>query len=188
MNAFADTFPSLTHAWGVLWLFLIPVGGGIPAGVILAKDHGLAWPTTALLYFISDVMLATVLEPTILLIVTLGKKWKKLHRFNEAFRQSMEKTSARYSKNPRPLALVLISFGVDPMTGRLATAAAGHGFITGWFLAIIGDMIYFALLMASTLWLNGILGDGTLTTVIIMVMMFAVPWLWKKSRTQWGQR
>ena len=28
----------------VLMLFLIPIGGGIPAGVLLARDHGLAWP------------------------------------------------------------------------------------------------------------------------------------------------
>ncbi len=182
MNALAETFPSLSHAWGVLWLFLIPVGGGIPAGVILAKNQGIAWPATAALYFVSDVILASVLEPTILLLVALGKKWKHLDRFNEAFRKSMEKTAARYSTNPRPLALILISFGVDPMTGRLATAVAGHGFITGWLLAIIGDLFYFGLLMASTLWLNGVLGDGTMTTVIIMVAMIAVPWLYRKIR------
>jgi len=37
----------------VLMLFLIPVGGGIPARVLLAERTGLAWPVTAVLYFIS---------------------------------------------------------------------------------------------------------------------------------------
>jgi hypothetical protein len=43
-------------------------------------------------------------------------------------------------------------------------------------------MIYFTLLMVSTLWLNGILGDGTLTTIIIMVLMMVVPGLLRKAR------
>ena len=42
----------------VLMLFLIPIGGGIPAGVLLAQTKGLAWPVTAGLYLVSDVMLA----------------------------------------------------------------------------------------------------------------------------------
>jgi hypothetical protein len=31
----------------VLMLFLLPVGGGIPAGVLLARAKGFAWPLTA---------------------------------------------------------------------------------------------------------------------------------------------
>jgi len=42
-----------------------------------------------------------------------------------------------------PFALVMIAFGVDPMTGRATALAAGHGFVTGWALAIAGDMLYF---------------------------------------------
>jgi len=45
-------------------LFLIPVGGGIPAGVLLARDKGLAWPVTAGLYLISDILLALAFELT----------------------------------------------------------------------------------------------------------------------------
>jgi hypothetical protein len=40
------------------------------------------------------------------------------------------------------------------MTGRAAAKAAGHGFLPGWAIAITGDMIYFVVLMASTLWLQ----------------------------------
>jgi hypothetical protein len=46
-------------------------------------------------------------------------------------------------------------------------------------------MFYFAIIMASTLWLNSVLGNGTLAAVIIMVAMIIVPNLisrWKKSR------
>jgi hypothetical protein len=42
----------------VLMLFLIPVGGRITAGVLLAQTKGLAWPVTAGFYLVSDMMLA----------------------------------------------------------------------------------------------------------------------------------
>ena len=81
-----------------------------------------------------------------------------------------------------PLALILFSFGSDPMTGRTVAVAAGHGFVKGWTFAIIGDLFYFSLLMVSTLWLNDVLGDGTWATVIILVLMVAVPILIRKLR------
>ena len=68
------------------------------------------------------------------------------------------------------------------MTGRAATAAVGHGFLKGWMLAITGDMLYFTVLMVSTLWLNNILGDGTKTMMIILVLMFVVPMIVRRVR------
>jgi hypothetical protein len=61
------------------------------------------------------------------------------------------------------------------MTGRAAAAAAGHGFISGWAIAITGDMIYFAVIMASTLRLNSILGDPNRTMAVILAAMFILP-------------
>jgi hypothetical protein len=49
-------------------------------------------------------------------------------------------------------------------------------------------MLFFLLLMASTLWLQGILGDGTLTTVIITVAMLVLPPLVRKLRERWRSR
>jgi len=46
-------------------LFLLPVGSGIPAGVLLARANGLSWPVTAGLYFVSDVALAVAFEPVL---------------------------------------------------------------------------------------------------------------------------
>ena len=55
-------------------------------------------------------------------------------------------------------------------------------FVTGWLIAICGDMIYFLILMISTLWLNSILGDGTLTMIIILVAMIALPSIIRRVR------
>lgn len=166
----------------VFSLFIIPVGGGIPAGVLLAKSKGLPIPLTMALYFVSDVLLACVFEPLMLLLLHLGKKSQGFTRFVDAVKGTMNQSIMRYGVNPGPFTLVLISFGVDPMTGRVAAHAAGHRFITGWLIAITGDMIFFSVIMASTLWLNSILGDGTWTAVIILAFMFVVPPLIRKLR------
>ncbi|MBS1984609.1 MAG: hypothetical protein JST16_10600 [Bdellovibrionales bacterium] len=178
---------SLVDAWEVLVLFLIPVGGGIPAGVVLAQKRGLVWPLMMILYFISDVILACVLEPVLKLLIAAGRNRPWVMRLAEGFKLAVKRSTAHYGTSTGPLALILIAFGVDPMTGRAAAAAAGHGFVTGWLIAITGDMIFFTLLMVSTLWLNSILGDGTLTTIIILAVMIALPALVRRVRARFGR-
>jgi hypothetical protein len=68
------------------------------------------------------------------------------------------------------------------MTGRAAAAAAGHGFVPGWAIAITGDMFYFALLMVTTLWVGSTVGDDRMTIVIMLVVMFVLPSLLRRWR------
>jgi hypothetical protein len=173
---------SLSSAWAVLSLFLIPIGGGIPAGVIVARDKGFHWPMMLALYFVSDVILACLFEPLMMMFMVATRKSAFMARFTETFKKTTMKTIARYGVNPGPFTLILISFGVDPMTGRTAALAAGHNFFTGWMLAIAGDMVFFTVLMVSTLFLDKILGDGTWTAIIITVAMLGVPALIRKFR------
>lgn len=173
---------SLADAWKVLLLFLIPIGGGIPAGVLAARSYGIGWPVMSILYFISDVILACLFEPLLKLFIVVARRVSFLARFGESFKKTLQKTAAHYGTQTGPLALVMISFGADPMTGRAAAVAAGHGFVTGWLIAITGDMIYFVVIMASTLWLNDYLGDGTWTMLIILVFMMGLPVLIRRIR------
>ncbi|HJW73849.1 MAG TPA: hypothetical protein VJ486_13580, partial [Geothrix sp.] len=139
----------------VLMLFLLPVGGGIPAGVLLARTNGLAWPMTAALYFVSDVILALAFEPVLRLLVAVGRKVAFLARFSAAMKAAMARSTAHFGgPGAGPFALVMIAFGVDPMTGRASALAAGHGFLAGWAFAIAGDMLYYAVIAATTLRLN----------------------------------
>ena len=170
--------------WGVLTLFLIPVGGGIPAGVLLARAHGVDWPAMELLYFVSDVILALVFEPVMRAMIAGARRHHALARVAAAMKESVRRTTSAYGTAGGPLALILIAFGVDPMTGRSAAHAAGHGFLSGWALAITGDMMYFTVIMVSTLWLNSVLGDGTWTMLVILVAMFAVPELIHRWRAR----
>lgn len=163
-------------------LFAIPVGGGIPAGVILAQKDGIDWLTMSLIYLVSDIALACVFEPIVIFLRYLSQHYPLLAKMRDAMRHSTNKTIARYGAKPGPILLVTIAFGVDPMTGRAAALAAGHNFISGWAFAIAGDMLFFWLVAVSTIFLNGILGDGTWTAIIIMVLMMVVPAVIRKIR------
>ena len=175
---------SFSNLWDVLLIFLIPFGGGIPAGVILAQSRGLPWPMMALLYFISDVILACVFEPILLLFIKYGKKFQFLARVSQVMKLTIQKTIEHYGNSSGVFALIMIAFGVDPMTGRAVAVAAGHGFLAGWMIAIAGDMIYFTLLMVSTLWLKSVIGDGTWTMLIIFAMMMIIPNLFRKFQNR----
>lgn len=173
---------SLSHLWEVLLLFLIPIGGGIPAGVLLAQKHGFYWPVMMLLYFISDLLLAIAFEPLLMLLIKLGKRVPRLQHFSENFKVALLKTTSLYGHGSGVFALIIVAFGVDPMSGRTIAVAAGHGFVSGWLIAITGDMLYFTLLMISTLWLNSYLGDGTWTMLIILALMILIPLIIKKIK------
>ncbi|WP_243303793.1 hypothetical protein [Geothrix oryzisoli] len=168
----------------VLLLFLLPVGGGIPAGVLLARSKGLAWPTTAGLYFASDVLLALAFEPILRLLVLLAGKVPFLARFGAALKEAMTRSAAHVGgTGAGPIALVLIAFGVDPMTGRASALAAGHGFLAGWGFAIAGDMLYYAVIAITTLRLNAYIRDPNTTMWIVLGAMIIVPVLVRYLRS-----
>lgn len=166
---------TVSHIKEVFLLFLIPVGGGIPAGVVVAHKFEFSVPLMMLLYLVSDIVQALIFEPITWIFGWLGSRIYWLGNFLKVLRASVVKSTGRYGVKPGPLTLILISFGVDPLTGRTAALIAGHGFLVGWTFAIIGDMFFFALIMASTLWLSNILGDGTWAALIVMLAMFCGP-------------
>ena len=170
-------------------LFLIPVGGGIPAGVLLARTKGLAWPVTAGLYLVSDVMLALAFEPVLQLLAWLGGKVPFLARFSARMKAAMARTTARFSgTGAGPMALVLFSFGADPMTGRAAALAAGHGFLMGWVFAIAGDMLYYAVIAITTLRLSRYFRDPDTAMWIVLGAMIVVPLIIRSFRALQGKQ
>lgn len=189
-----DMFPSTLTMLSVLKLFIIPVGGGIPSGVLLAQARGVAWPVTALLYLVSDIILAVAFEPILRLIALVCGKVSFLARFGARLKESTARSVAHFGgAGAGPLALVMIAFGVDPMTGRASALAAGHGFIAGWAFAIAGDMLYFAVIALTTLRLNTYIRHPDMTMLIVLGAMFIVPMLIRRVRSgrvlrQWSQR
>jgi hypothetical protein len=169
----------------VLKLFIIPVGGGIPAGVLLAQTKGLAWPITTVLYLVSDIALALAFEPILRLLAAVVRATPSLSRFSAALKTVTARSAAHISgTSTGPLALVIISFGVDPMTGRATAHAAGHGFLAGWAIAIAGDMLYFAVIALTTLRLNTYFKNPNTTVLIVLGAMFIAPILIRYTMSQ----
>jgi hypothetical protein len=168
----------------VLKLFLLPVGGGIPAGVLLASAKGLAWPITTVLYLVSDMVLALAFEPILRLLAALGGRVPFLARLSAALKAVMARSVVHFSgASAGPLTPVMIAFSVDPMTGRATALAAGHGFLTGWAFAIAGDMLYFAVIALTTLRLNSYFRDPNITMLVVLGAMFGVPILVRYFRS-----
>lgn len=180
MSAFS--IGSFKNIWDVFLLFSIPIGGGIPAGVVLAQSRGVGWVTMTWVYFLSDIVLALYFEPLMHLMIRLSDRFHFLVRLRLAMKESTNKTIARFGANPGPFTLVILAFGVDPMSARAAALAQGHNFLAGWAFAIAGDMMFFAVTMASTIWLHDVLGDGTSAAVIIMIAMLVIPGLVRKIK------
>jgi uncharacterized membrane protein len=182
MTLSAETTKFFADVYEVFLLFMVPIGGGIPVGVVVGNNHGLSWEVMAVTYFYSDAVLACLFDPFMKFFIKLSRTSPTAGKIKEIFKKSVTLSTSQYGPNPGPWLLVLIAFGVDPMTGRAASHMAGHGFLTGWATAIAGDMIFFLVVMASTLWLNNILGDGTWTAVIITLLILFLPAVLKKIR------
>jgi len=181
ISGFGHAAPALLS---VLKLFLIPVGGGIPAGVLLAQAKGVAWPVTTALYLVSDIVLAAAFEPVLRVLAWIGGNVSFLGRLSAALKAATARSAAHFSgTGAGPLALIMVAFGVDPMTGRTAALAAGHGFLAGWAFAIAGDMLYFAVIAVTTLRLNSYFRDPNTTMLIVLGAMFIVPMLVRRFRS-----
>lgn len=184
-----EVIPSVSNMLSVLKLFIIPVGGGIPGGVILAQAKGLAWPVTTLLYLVSDIALAIAFEPILRLLAFIFGKVAFLARIGAVLKAATARSVSHFSgTGAGPVGLIMIAFGVDPMTGRASAHAAGHGFVAGWAFAIAGDMLYFAVIAISTLRLNQFIKDPNMTMLIILVAMFSIPVLVRFVRSHIPQK
>ena len=187
LRAMMDPTAPLPTGWpdgplGAFLLFMFPVGGGIPTGVLRARDVGVPAPLIMLMYLASDVIAALINEPVLRFARFLGRQIPILGRLGQWFTRLTMRTGLQGDGPRGPLGLVLVSFTVSLMAGRAAAAAAGHGFLRGWSLAIAGDMLYFLLLMTSTLVLSSVLGDERMTVGIVLVAMFVLPSILRRRR------
>jgi hypothetical protein len=160
--------------WGVLLLFCIPGGVGIPPGVLLGNHSGLGAIVMSVLYFASDIVLACVFEPLLVILAALADRLPFLRRTGNAVLAGITRTMPAGSASA-PLGIALTAFGAGLPFGRALAAAAGFGLVSSWLFTIAGDMAYFGLGMASTLWFDEILGDPRMAALAGLAVMFVVP-------------
>jgi hypothetical protein len=188
-RAMLDPTAPLPTLWpvgtmGVFLVFATQIGAGIPLGVLMARNAGISPIATAGLYAASDVVLALAMEPMLVLLRWLGERVEFIGRLGNRLSRLSGATGLSQGKVRGPLGLILFSFAVAPAPARAASEAAGHGFISGWTLAIIGDMLYFTLIMASTLWISSLFGgDDRFTVGAVLVGAWVLPMLFRRLRS-----
>src|SRR5207253_5820491 len=69
-----------TGLTGVFLVFVTQIGAGIPLGVLMARNAGISPVMTAGLYLASDVVLALVMEPLLVLLRFLGDRVELIGR------------------------------------------------------------------------------------------------------------
>ena len=170
------------HGWyGVLVLFCIPGGVGIPPGVLLGHRDGIGVVLMTTLYFLSDVVLAFVFEPVLQVLARVSRAVPRVERACRAVLGLVMRTMPAGSL-AGPTGVMVTAFGAGLPFGRALAAAAGYGLVTGWLLSIAGDMVYYAIGMASTLWFDGLFGDQRIAAFAGLVVMLAVPIVLRRVR------
>ena len=160
--------------WGVLLLFCIPGGVGIPPGVLLGHGDGLGALFMTVLYFASDIVLAAFFEPLLQVLAFIGHHLPRLQRAGDLLIRGIMATMPAGSL-AGPTGVVLTGFGAGLPFGRALASAAGYALATGWLLTIAGDMLYFLMGMASTIWFQGLFGDPRMAALAAIGVMLLVP-------------
>jgi hypothetical protein len=158
---------------GVLMLFCVPGGVGVPPGVLLAKQGGLGPAMTTVLYFLSDVLMACVFEPALRALAAVARRRQRLDRLRDAYAQALARMMPRGSL-AGPGGIVLTGFGMGLPFGRALSALAGYGLVAGWLLTMAGDMLYFLIGLVSTLWFGGMFGDQRMAALAGIAVMILV--------------
>ncbi|MBI3786018.1 MAG: hypothetical protein HY270_21725 [Deltaproteobacteria bacterium] len=171
--------------WGVLLLFCIPGGTGIPPGVLLGSHDGLGPIVMSILYFLSDIVLACIFEPMLIALAVLARYLPFLSRVGTLLMAAITRTMPAGSASA-PLGIALTAFGAGLPFGRALAAGAGFGLVSSWLFTIAGDMVYFGLGLASTLWFDNLLGDARTAAFAGLGVMIVVPALIRRWHARGG--
>src|SRR4051812_6873230 len=168
----------------VFALFWSPVGPGIPAGVLLARHVPLHPAVTFLLYAASDVLAAVVCHP-------LFSALRRAARHVPALRwvgERMLRFAMLGTRMPPPQAVepgaamapalfrvATVGFGVDVYTAGMVANGIRVPRVVGWAAAIAGDLVWFAVLLATSLAAAAVADDDRVIGAVVLVAMLVIP-------------
>jgi len=167
----------------VFLLFWAPVGPGIPAGVLLAHSLRIAPAVTFGLYALSDALAALFLNPVYSWLRTRGREIpavRKVGRKLLAFAligagrvRADELHGERLA--PALFRIGTVGFGVDIYTAGALASGLPIPRVRGWLAAIAGDLMWFSVLLGSSIAAAKIFDDDRWVMVVVVVVMLVVP-------------
>jgi hypothetical protein len=167
----------------VFALFWAPVGPGIPAGVLLAQHLRIAPAFTVGLYLISDLFAAILLNPIYSFLRKQGRRNPTIRNIGRCMLAVAMFGTRRPSADdvhagrlaPALLRIGTVGFGVDIYTaGALATGVPIPRVI-GWTAAIAGDVLWFALLLGSSIAAAHVFDDERATAAVVVIVTLLGP-------------
>jgi hypothetical protein len=187
--AAAQSFPG-GPAVLVFALFWAPVGPGIPAGVLLARHVGLNPLITITLYALSDVLGACVCHPLfaglrrlarrVPALRWLGQRLMKVAMFGARMPTAEDLQVGVKGLAPALFRIGTVGFGLDVYHGGMLVAGLPVPRILGWGAAISGDLVWFALLLVTSIATAAVVDDDRVQFVVMLVAMFVLPYVAKR--------
>lgn len=169
----------------VFALFWAPVGPGIPAGVLLARHVPLNPAFTFALYALSDLMSALVFGPVFALIRRHGRKVRPIRAVGRRFLaiatagvrvpRVEDMATERAALAPTLFRIATVGFGVDVYTGGALASGLPVPKVAGWASAIAGDLVWFALLLATSIGAAWFADDDRVITAVVLLAMIFIP-------------
>jgi hypothetical protein len=167
----------------VLALFFAPIGPGIPAGVLLARHIALAPAATFGLYALSDLVAAIVCHPVFSLMRRHGRRAKPIRWLGRrvlSFAMIGVRAPERAGVGPALSRIATVGFGVDIYTAGMLATGLPVPPLPGWLSAIIGDLVWFMVLLGTSLLAAGIADDDRFIGLVMIVAMIVLPQVARK--------
>jgi hypothetical protein len=167
----------------VLALFFAPVGPGIPAGVLLARHVALPPLATFALYAMSDLLAAIVCHPLFVWLRRHGRRVRPIRWLGRRM-LSLAMLGVRAPEGagvaPALSRIATVGFGVDVYTAGMLATGLPVPKALGWLSAIAGDLVWFALLLVTSVVAAGIVDDDRFIGIVMIVAMIAIPRLTRR--------
>jgi len=167
----------------VFALFWAPIGPGIPAGVLLARHIPLSPLFTLGLYTLSDTLAAIVCHPLFIVLRRHGRRVKPLYWLGRRMMalamlgvrppQGDEAQGGRLA--PTLFRIATVGFGADIYTAGMLTTVLRVPRIPGWASAIAGDLVWFSLLLGTSIVAASLVDDDRVIGLAVIVAMILIP-------------
>ena len=167
----------------VFALFWSPVGPGIPAGVLLARHIPLNPAATFGLYAVTDLLGALVCHPLFTLLRRHARRVRPLHWIGTR----MMRLAMLGTRVPRPddvaargigpalFRVATIGFGVDVYSAGMVANGLPVPRLLGWAAAIAGDLVWFAVLLGTSIAAAAAIDDDRIVGAVVIVAMLVIP-------------
>ena len=182
LMAAAAQFPGGPTAL-VFTLFWAPVGPGIPAGVLLAHQLRIAPPITFGLYALSDLLAALLLHPLYTWFRTRGRRIPAVRKIGQrvlrfatvGIRRPTAEDVQAGRLAPVLLRIGTVGFGVDIYTAGALASGLPIPRLPGWAASIVGDLLWFAMLLGTSIAAASIYDDPRWVGVVVLAVTFIGP-------------